>query len=137
LASENPDSCDHSALRVPRHLTISEGAEPDQISGLILATGTAVILRLLVACLVYQEGNVSKAKPELPKVITLEEYLKSSPTQDAELEPKKAATSRPTRAKAVPDRRQGARRLPVSAGREKTVAAPAASTAPKRRKKAG
>jgi hypothetical protein len=33
LAPGYPDSGDHSALPVPRHLTITGGAEPDQISG--------------------------------------------------------------------------------------------------------
>jgi hypothetical protein len=68
------------------------------------------------------------------------EDLKRRLAQDAEPEPKKSAAGKPTRAKAVPDRRHRAMLLPASGGREKTdgaFAEPAASTAPKRRKSAG
>ena len=67
------------------------------------------------------------------------EALKRSLAQDAEPEPKKAAVSKPTRAKEVTDRRQQVLLLPVFGGRGKTdaaVAEPAASSAPKRRRKA-
>ena len=65
--------------------------------------------------------------------------LKRSLAQDAEPEPKKAAAGKPARAKAVADRRQSAMLLTISGGREEAdaaVAEPAASTAPRRRKKA-
>jgi DNA end-binding protein Ku len=75
-----------------------------------------------------------RAIAEPPKVINLMEALKRRLARDAEPEPKEVAVSRPTRAKAVADRRQ--RALP--GGRKKldtAVVAPAAPTAPKRRKK--
>ena len=66
--------------------------------------------------------------------------MKRSLAQDAEPAPKRAAASKPVRAKAVPDRCQRELLLPVSAGGGKTdaaVAEPGAATAPKPRKKAG
>jgi hypothetical protein len=68
------------------------------------------------------------------------EALKRSLAQGAEPGPRKAAVSKPTRAKAVPYRRQRALLLAVPGGREKKdalAAEPVASTAPKRRKNAG
>jgi len=85
-------------------------------------------------------ATTHRAIAEPPKVINLMEASKRNVARGAEPEPKKAAVSKPTRAKAVPDRRQRALLLPVPGGREKKnalVAEPAASTAPKRRKKAG
>jgi DNA end-binding protein Ku len=84
-------------------------------------------------------ATTPRAIAESPKVINLMEALKRSLAQDTEPAPKKAATSKPKLAKAVPDR-QRALLLPVSGGRDKADAAaaePAASTTPKRRKKAG
>ena len=87
------------------------------------------------------KGLVTAPRPiaEPPKIIHLMEALKHSLAQFAAPASKKAAKSKPTRAEAVPDRRQRALLRPVFGGRGKTdaaVAEPAASSAPKRRRKA-
>ena len=97
-------------------------------------------LRELVEAKTKGLATTPRAIAEPPKVINLMEASKRNVARGAEPEPKKAAVSKPTRAKAVPDRRQRALLLPAPGGREKKnalVAEPAASTAPKRRKKAG
>jgi uncharacterized membrane protein len=63
-------------------------------------------------------ATTPRAIAEPPRVINLMEALKRTLTQDAKLEPKKAAVSKPTRANAVPDGRQRALLLPVRPWRE-------------------
>jgi hypothetical protein len=101
---------------------------------------TAISTRELVEAKTRGLATTPRAIAEPLNVINLTEALKRSLAQDAEAEQKKAAAGKPTRTKAVPDRRQRDLLLPVSGGREKTsaiVAESAAATAPKRRKKAG
>jgi DNA end-binding protein Ku len=96
-------------------------------------------LRELVEGEDKRAGDNAPCDRRSPKVINLMEALKRSLAQDAEPEPKKAAVSKPTRAKEVTDRRQQVLLLSVFGGRGKTdaaVAEPAASSAPKRRRKA-
>jgi DNA end-binding protein Ku len=96
-------------------------------------------LRELVEAKTKGPATAPRAIAEPPKVINLMEPLMCRLAQDAEPQSKKSAVSKPKAAKAVLDRRQRALLLPVTGGREKTdaaVAEPAASTAPKRRKKA-
>ena len=67
------------------------------------------------------------------------EALKRSLAQDPTAEPKQAAPSKPSRPKAVPDRRQPPLLLPVAGGRKKTEATgaePAAAATPRGRKRA-
>jgi DNA end-binding protein Ku len=95
-------------------------------------------LRELIEAKTKGRATTPRTIAEPPKVINPMEALKRSLEQDAEPEPNKAAGKAP-RGKAVPDRRHRAMLLPVSGGREKTDAAvtePAASTAPKRPKRA-
>ena len=96
-------------------------------------------LRELVKTKTKGRATTPRTIAEPPKVINPMEALKRNLAQDAEPEPKKAAGKAP-RGKAVSDRRHRAMLPPVSGGREKTdgaFAEPAASTALKRRKKAG
>jgi DNA end-binding protein Ku len=65
-------------------------------------------LRGLVEAKTKGLATAPRAIAESPKVINLMDALKRSLAQDAEPERKKAATSRPPRTKAVPDRRQRA-----------------------------
>jgi hypothetical protein len=62
-------------------------------------------------------ATTSRAIVEPPKIINLIDALKRSLAQDAELEPKKAAASKPTCAKTGPDWRQRALLPTLSGGR--------------------